>query len=224
MSRKKVKIQVANATHLIYAEEICLMMEESARVRGTGIAKRSPEYIREKMMEGKAVVALYGDKIAGFCYIESWGHGKFAANSGLIVAPEYRKSGIARNLKQKTFELSLKKFPEAKLFGITTSLAVMKINSDLGYRPVTFSELTNDDEFWKGCSSCRNYDILMRNERRMCLCTAMLYDPKNNQKFDFLKKLKVLERLNHIKEELFLKVQQVANGKKDNNGDKDKQS
>jgi hypothetical protein len=224
MPSKKFKIHVANATHLVYAEEICSLMEESARIRGTGIAKRSPEYIREKMMEGKAVVATYGDKIAGFCYIESWGHGKFAANSGLIVAPEYRKSGIARSLKKKTFELSRKKFPEAKLFGITTSLAVMKINSDLGYRPVTFSELTDDDEFWKGCSSCRNYDILMRNERRMCLCTAMLYDPKakENQKFDFLKKLKVLERLSHIKETLLTKVQQAANGNKENNGDKEK--
>lgn len=221
--QNKIKIQVANATHLIYAEEICRLMEESARIRGTGIAKRSPDYIKEKMMEGKAVVALSEDQIAGFCYIESWGHDKFVANSGLIVAPDFRKSGIARSLKQKTFELSRKKFPEAKLFGITTSLAVMKINSDLGYRPVTFSELTDDDEFWKGCSSCRNYDILMRNERRMCLCTAMLYDPaKNNQKFDFLKKLKVLERLNHIKENLIPKVQQVANGFKENNGDKDK--
>ncbi len=227
MQNKKFKIQVANATHLIYAEEICRLMEESARIRGTGIAKRSPDYIKEKMMEGKAVVAIYEDKIAGFCYIESWGHGKFAANSGLIVAPEYRKSGIARSLKQKTFDLSRKKFPEAKLFGITTSLAVMKINSNLGYRPVTFSELTDDDEFWKGCSSCPNYDILMRNQRKMCLCTAMLYDPKNkNQKFDFLKKLKVLERLSHIKETIFLKVQQVTNGikengNKDTNGDKD---
>ncbi len=223
MQKRKFKIHVANATHLIFAEEICLLMEESAKIRGTGIAKRSPEYIREKMMEGKAVIATYEEKVAGFCYIESWGHGKFVANSGLIVAPDFRKSGIARNLKKKTFELSQKKFPEAKLFGITTSLAVMKINSDLGYRPVTFSELTVDDEFWKGCGSCPNYDILMRNQRRMCLCTAMLYDPKNKgQQFDFLKKLKVLERLNHIKEALFLKVQQVANGLKENNGDKGK--
>lgn len=224
MNKRKFKIQVANATHLIYAEEICRLMEESAKIRGTGIAKRSPDYIKEKMLQGKAVVATYEGKIAGFCYIESWGHGKFVANSGLIVSPEYRKSGIARSLKEKTFTLSQEKFPEAKLFGITTSLAVMKINSDLGYRPVTFSELTDDDEFWKGCSSCRNYDILMRNERRMCLCTAMLYDPKQNTpKFDFLKKLNVLERLNHIKESIFLKVQQVANGLKEGNGNGENQ-
>jgi GNAT superfamily N-acetyltransferase len=212
MQSKNFKIQVANATHLIYAEEICRLMEESARIRGTGIAKRSPDYIKEKMMEGKAVVATYEDKIAGFCYIESWGHGKYVANSGLIVAPDYRKSGIARNLKRKTFQLSRKKFPEAKLFGITTSLAVMKINSDLGYRPVTFSELTDDDEFWKGCSSCRNYDILLRNERRMCLCTAMLYDPKAKN----TQKLGILEHLSNFKDSISSKVQQVANGLKEN--------
>lgn len=212
MQNKSFKIQVANATHLIYAEEICRLMEESARIRGTGIAKRSPDYIKEKMMEGKAVVATFEDKIAGFCYIETWGHGKYVANSGLIVAPDFRKSGIARNLKKKTFQLSRKKFPEAKLFGITTSLAVMKINSDLGYRPVTFSELTDDDEFWKGCSSCRNYDILMRNERRMCLCTAMLYDPKskNNHRFG------LLGHLNNFKDSISNKVQQVADGFKEN--------
>jgi len=170
-------------------------MEESAKVRGTGIAKREPEYIRNKMLEGKAVIAFNDEKLAGFCYIESWGHGKFVANSGLIVAPEFRKSGLARGIKKKTFALSGKRFPEAKIFGITTSLAVMKINSELGYKPVTFSELTDDDQFWKGCQSCVNYDILMRNDRRMCLCTAMLYDPnKNDKKFDFNKKYNVLER------------------------------
>lgn len=195
MDTMNFKIIEANVSHLGYAGEICLLMEESAKVRGTGIAKREPEYIRNKMLEGKAVIAFNDEKLAGFCYIESWGHGKFVANSGLIVAPEFRKSGLARGIKKKTFALSGKRFPEAKIFGITTSLAVMKINSELGYKPVTFSELTDDDQFWKGCQSCVNYDILMRNDRRMCLCTAMLYDPnKNDKKFDFNKKYNVLER------------------------------
>lgn len=189
------KIIEANVSHLGYAEEICRLMEESAKVRGTGIAKRKPEYVCDKMLEGKAVIAFCDNKLAGFCYIESWGHGKFVANSGLIVAPEFRKSGLARGIKKKTFALSRKKFPEAKIFGITTSLAVMKINSDLGYKPVTFSELTDDDSFWKGCESCVNYDILMRNNRKMCLCTAMLYDPtKKSKKFNFTEKFPVLER------------------------------
>lgn len=54
----------------------------------------------------------------------------------------------------------------------------MKLNSRMGYKPVTFSELTDDEEFWRGCEGCRNYDILQRNNRRMCLCTGMLYDPQ----------------------------------------------
>jgi hypothetical protein len=193
------KILNATEAHFGYAEEICRLMEESAKVRGTGIAKRKPEYIQNKMKEGKAVIALLGDDLAGFCYVESWGGKKFVANSGLIVKPDYRKSGLARSIKKKAFELSRKLFPDAKIFGITTSLAVMKINSELGYKPVTFSELTDDDSFWKGCESCVNYDILQRNNRRMCLCTAMLYDPtKKEKKFNFSEKLNVLQRFNKL--------------------------
>ena len=195
MDKMDFKIHIASVAHLGYSGEICHLMEESAKVRGTGIAKRKPEYIQEKMTQGKAVIALYKDKVAGFCYIESWSHDKFVANSGLIVAPEFRKSGLARQIKKKIFELSRKKYPNAKIFGITTSLAVMKINSELGYKPVTFSELTTDDAFWKGCESCRNYDILMRNERKMCLCTGMLFDPNaKNGKFNFNEKFNVLQR------------------------------
>lgn len=193
------KIIVANEKHSLYAEEICKEMEDSARVRGTGIAKRSPEYIRKKIIEGKSVIALTDDgKFAGFSYIESWGHSKFVANSGLIVRPEYRKSGLARKIKQKIFELSRKKYPDSKIFGITTSLAVMKINSELGYKPVTFSELTDDETYWKGCEACVNYDILMRNDRKMCLCTGMLYDPTKNNRFNFISKMNVLERFRRI--------------------------
>ena len=189
------KVLVASVAHVGFAEEICRLMEESAKIRGTGIAKRKPEYIQNKMLEGKAIIALHNDNVAGFCYIETWGGKKFVANSGLIVRPDLRKSGLARLIKQKAFELSRTKFPDAKIFGITTSLAVMKINTELGYKPVTFSELTDDDAFWKGCESCVNYDILQRNNRRMCLCTAMLFDPaKETQKFNFNEKLNVLQR------------------------------
>lgn len=152
-------------------------MAEAARARGTGIAKRTPEYVRQKMEEGKAIIALQEDRLAGFCYIETWSHGKYVANSGLIVAPEYRHHGLAKRIKERAFNLSRERYPGSKLFGITTSLAVMKINSDLGYKPVTFSELTEDEVFWQGCQSCPNYDILTRTERKMCLCTGMLYDP-----------------------------------------------
>lgn len=128
--------------------------------RGTGIAKRSPEYIAAKMTGGKAVVALDGEKLIGFSYIECWGHGDFVATSGLIVDPEYRHMGLAERIKRRTFELARRRFPYAKLFSITTSLPVMKLNSRMGYVPVTFSELTEDEEFWRGCQGCCNYDIL----------------------------------------------------------------
>ncbi len=174
----EINIVVAQPEHLQYAEVICHNYAESAKARGTGIAKRTPEYVSSKMLEGKAVIALHGTELAGFCYIETWSHGKYVANSGLIVVPKFRKLGLAKKIKAKVFELSRNKYPEAKVFGITTSLAVMKINSSLGYAPVTFSELTQDDAFWEGCKSCPNYDILTRNERKLCLCTAMLAPSK----------------------------------------------
>lgn len=167
-------VLVANHSHHPYAAAICTMMAEASKIRGTGIAKRKPAYIQQKMIEGKAVIALHQDRVIGFCYIESWEDKKYVANSGLIVHPDFRKSGLARAIKAAIFQLSKEQFPEAKLFGITTSSAVMKINSDLGYKPVSFTELTKDEDFWKGCKSCVNYDILQRTERKMCLCTAML--------------------------------------------------
>jgi len=176
-----------------YAETITTEMEESAKARGTGIAKRSPLYIEQKMEEGKAVIAVMPDGTwVGFCYIEAWEHEKYVANSGLIVSPQFRKTGIATEIKRKVFELSRKKYPDAKIFGLTTGLAVMKINSDLGYEPVTYSELTTDDEFWKGCQSCVNYDILMSKGRKNCMCTAMLFDPVEKAKEEAEKKAALL--------------------------------
>ena len=172
-------VRVAAVADAHFAEKITDEMAESAKARGTGIARRSPDYIKRKMEEGKAVIALTdtGDWV-GFCYIESWEHEKFVANSGLIVSPAFRKSGVATQIKRKVFELSRKKYPHAKIFGLTTGLAVMKINSELGYEPVTYSELTTDEDFWKGCQSCVNYEILKSKERKNCMCTAMLYDPE----------------------------------------------
>ncbi|MCL1974135.1 MAG: GNAT family N-acetyltransferase [Bacteroidetes bacterium] len=172
-----VLILVANTNHIIHTQKICELIYVSALQRGTGIATRSPEYIAEKMQSGKAVIALDGNKVVGFSYIETWSHGKFVANSGLIVDHDYRNQGLARQIKHAVFALSRTLYPDAKIFSITTGLAVMKLNTELGYRPVPFSELTADPEFWKGCEGCRNYDILERNNRTMCLCTGMLYDP-----------------------------------------------
>jgi len=174
----KLIVRLATPADKHYAETITTEMEESAKARGTGIAKRSPAYIEQKMEEGKAVIATTQDGTwVGFCYIEAWEHDKYVANSGLIVSPQFRKTGVATEIKRRIFALSREKYPHAKIFGLTTGLAVMKINSDLGYEPVTYSELTTDEEFWKGCRSCVNYEILMSKDRKNCMCTAMLFDP-----------------------------------------------
>ena len=205
-----MKIVIANKAHSIYAEIICNTIKDAAEIRGTGIAKRKPAYIIQKMENGNAVIALDGDKFAGFCYIEAWGHGKFVANSGLIVHPHYRNIGLAKQIKQVIFKHSRTKFPDAKVFSITTGLAVMKLNSDLGYKPVTFSELTDDQSFWDGCQTCKNFDILTRTERKMCMCTGMLFDPKNNNK-TASKEIKesVFKKLKNMKQQLFLKKEKI---------------
>lgn len=174
---ENIKVEVTTVKHVKYVDEINDAIDEASKHRGTGIARRTPEYLTAKITDGKAIIAVDGDKFAGFCYIETWGNKGFVANSGLIVKPEYRGYGLAKAIKNKAFELSRKKYPNSKIFGLTTGLAVMKINHELGYRPVTFSELTTDDLFWNGCKGCVNYDILMRTERTKCLCTGMLYDP-----------------------------------------------
>ncbi|WP_016779120.1 GNAT family N-acetyltransferase [Anaerophaga thermohalophila] len=202
-----IKIQIASEEHLPYVDTILETIAEAAKIRGTGIARRSPDYIRNKIIEGKAIIALNGDEFAGFCYIESWGHEKFVANSGLIVVDKFRGQGLAKKIKRQAFELSRKRYPNAKIFGLTTGLAVMKINSELGYKPVTFSELTDDDEFWKGCQSCVNYDILMRTNRKHCLCTGMLFDPAKDAKPEPIpqKRLSVYGRWLKFKQFVFLK-------------------
>ena len=206
-------VQVAIAEHRVFADEIVTEMAESAKARGTGIAKRSPEYISGKMEEGKAVIAFHKDGTwAGFCYIETWSHGQFVANSGLIVSPKYRKAGLAHAIKESIFQLSRILYPKAKIFGLTTGLAVMKINSDLGYEPVTYSELTQDEDFWKGCQSCVNFEILKMKDRKNCMCTAMLYDPAEKKHEaakvfaeELQKKPGLYERFMQIKQRLVLK-------------------
>ena len=202
MTLSDFSIIPATSAHVGYAETICNEMFESAKARGTGIARRKPEYVAGKMEEGKAVIALHKDgRWAGFCYIETWSHGDYVANSGLIVSSEFRKVGLAKAIKKGVFELSREKYPKAKIFGLTTGLAVMKINSDLGYEPVTYGELTQDEAFWKGCQSCVNYDILVSKERKNCMCTAMLWDPEEKEralKEKIQRRAEAKERLDRI--------------------------
>ncbi|MFQ3173609.1 MAG: GNAT superfamily N-acetyltransferase [Flavobacterium sp.] len=201
-----ILITIAQEEHFRYAQIICDTIESSALMRGTGIAKRTPEYIQKKMENKDAVIALDNGVFAGFCYIESWQNSNYVAHSGLIVHPDYRNLGLAKKIKSKVFDYSLEKYPNAKVFGITTGLAVMKINSELGYKPVPFSELTTDPSFWKGCQTCTNYEILKSKENKLCLCTGMLFDPKDKPKdpprhpFN----IRVWNRLKKIKQALFL--------------------
>jgi GNAT superfamily N-acetyltransferase len=182
MHTQMLKIYTATKKHINFAGEISELINLAAQTKDIGLALRTPAYIQEKILEGKAIIALADEnKVAGFCYLETWGHGKYVANSGLIVSPEYRKLGLAKQIKMAAYELSRKKYPDAKLFGLTTSPAVLKINSMIGYRPVAFAELTQDDEFWNGCKTCPNYDILVRTSRKFCLCTAMLLDPDEKE-------------------------------------------
>ena len=214
-----IRVDVTSEKHIKYVDEINDAIDVASKHRGTGIARRSTEYLTAKITEGKAILALDGDKFAGFCYIETWGNKGFVANSGLIVVPEYRGYGLAKAIKNKAFELSRKKYPNAKIFGLTTGLAVMKINHELGYRPVTFSELTTDDLFWNGCKGCVNYDILMRTERTKCLCTGMLYDPawENKDKINgnTAKKRSLMDIIQKIKPKAGLKKQLEINNNKE---------
>ncbi len=175
----EITIIRATESDLKYAEAISHLIDEAAKSKNSGLAHRTPEYIREKILQGHAVIALAGDEIAGFCYIATWQNNTFISHSGLIVNPKFRGQGLATSIKRECFNLSRDKYPNAKIFGLTTSLAVMRINTALGYEPVTFSELTTDEEFWKGCETCANFDILQRTKRFNCLCTGMVYVPKN---------------------------------------------
>ena len=220
VEQSNIIVRIANSDDFQYAQTIVDEMAASAMARGTGIAKRTTEYIQEKMQEGKAVIALTESKQwVGFCYIEAWSKEGFVANSGLVVAPEFRKTGIAKKIKRRIFDLSRERYPNAKIFGLTTGLAVMKINSDLGYEPVTYSELTDDENFWAGCKSCVNYDILMSKERKNCMCTAMLYDPADHPKpeetaADFREHSDQYERFMRLKQSRLLKFLKGKKGDK----------
>lgn len=182
-----IKVVVANASHEKYVDIILATITDSAKKRGSGIASRTHEYLATKMRERKAIIALAGEEeFAGFCYIESWGNKEYVANSGLIVVEKFRKHHLATRIKQTAFTLSRLRWPHAKLFGLTSQAAVMKINTSLGYVPVTFAELTQDDAYWAGCGTpekpcCINCDILARTGRKYCICTAMLFDPKDHE-------------------------------------------
>ena len=178
-SGEAIEILVAAPEHEAYVDTILETISEAAKVRGTGIAKRTHEYLTKKMQEAKAVIALNkaDRRFAGFSYIETWGNKQYVTTSGLIVHPDFRGLGIAKRIKDMTFTLARTRWPHAKIFSLTSGAAVMKMNTELGYQPVTFADLTDDEAFWRGCEGCCNVDVLHRTGRKYCICTAMLFDP-----------------------------------------------
>ena len=178
--KDEIKVFVAGAEHEVYVDTILQTIADAAKVRGTGIAKRTHEYLTTKMKEAKAVIALSGDRFAGFSYIETWGNKQYVTTSVLIVHPDFRGLGVAKKIKDMTFSLARTRWPHAKIFSLTSGAAVMKMNTELGYQPVTFADLTDDESFWRGCEGCVNVDVLHRTGRKYCICTAMLYDPEEH--------------------------------------------
>ena len=180
MKTEDIEILVAGPEHEVYVDTILQTIADAAKVRGTGIAKRTHEYLATKMKEAKAVIALHGETFAGFSYIETRGKKKYVTTSGLIVHPEFRNLGVAKRIKDMTFTLARTRWPHAKIFSLTSGAAVMAMNTQLGYQPVTFADLTDDEAFWRGCEGCINVDVLKRTGRKYCICTAMLYDPEEH--------------------------------------------
>lgn len=180
MNKEDIEVMVADASHEKYVDTILDTIEKAAKVRGTGIAKRTHEYVATKMKEAKAVIALYGDEFVGFSYIETWGNKQYVTTSGLIVDPKFRGLGVAKRIKDLTFTLARTRWPHAKIFSLTSGAAVMAMNTQLGYHPVTFADLTDDEAFWRGCEGCVNVDVLKRTGRKYCICTGMLYDPEEH--------------------------------------------
>ena len=176
--QEEIIIKVADADDEKYVDTILDTIREAARKRGTGIAERTHKYVATKMKEGKAVLALCGERFVGFSYIETWGNKQYVTTSGLIVHPDYRHLGVAKRIKDMTFTLARTRWPHAKIFSLTSGAAVMAMNTQLGYQPVTFADLTDDEAFWRGCEGCINVDVLHRTGRKYCICTAMLYDPE----------------------------------------------
>ena len=197
MNKEDITVMVADASHEKYVDTILDTIEKAAKVRGTGIAKRTHEYVATKMKEAKAVIALYGDEFVGFSYIETWGNKQYVTTSGLIVDPKFRGLGVAKRIKDLTFTLARTRWPHAKIFSLTSVAAVMAMNTQLGYHPVTFADLTDDEAFWRGCEGCINVDVLKRTGRKYCICTGMLYDPEEHLPAKLPEE--VLERLKKLK-------------------------
>ena len=144
MDTQQIDVMVADASHEVYVDTILDTIRKAAAVRGTGIAERTHEYVATKMKEGKAIIALCGETFAGFTYIESWGNKQYVATSGLIVHPDFRGLGLAKRIKQASFQLARLRWPKAKIFSLTSGAAVMKMNTTNNNNPPIITASTID--------------------------------------------------------------------------------
>lgn len=177
---KTIEVLVADESHKSYIPDILAAIYEASKVKGNSIVMRDPEYLAQKMREGKAVIALCDGVFVGFCYLECWQDEQFVANSGLIVKPEYRGLGVATGIKKQIFEICRTMFPEAGIFSITKSQAVIRMNTALGFERVSYDQLTTDPKFWKGCDTCPDYPVLQASQGKSCHCIGLLYRPHKN--------------------------------------------
>jgi GNAT superfamily N-acetyltransferase len=177
--QQKCIVRIATSGDRAYAATIANEMAYSSARRGTGIARRPPEYVMQKMDEGLAVIAVNADNgaWAGFCCIEVWQHKKYVANSGLIVSPGYRGTGISKQIKIALFDHCRSKFPGARLFSLSASPAVIHMNKAMGYKVVSFAEVMSDELFLTGCESWVNYKELMSREQTRLPYVSMIFDP-----------------------------------------------
>ncbi len=142
------------------------------------IAKRSPEWLGAKIRAGRAAIATAAApsderELVGFGYWSAWDKDTFISHSGLVVRPDYRGSGLGRDLKTILFDSSRRQLPRATLMSLTTSPHVRALNLSLGFEVVPLDQLTHDPAFWEGCRTCRNYAAVQARGERCC-CEGML--------------------------------------------------
>lgn len=176
MSGDTIIVRLAHAQDHGFVQNIITEIEKASKIKGTGICKRDPALIIQKITEGNAVIAVTRSGTwVGFCYIQAHDDGRFVSSCALVVSPCFRKLRVATRIKKHVLALAKNKYPAAKIFGLTTSPAVMQINKELQYEEVSYDAITQSDSFWQSCRSCENYHTLLTNEGKKCLCKAMMY-------------------------------------------------
>jgi len=175
MSLTSLEIRSSIAGDRIYAEAAARLIAQAARDHD--IATRDPEFLQDKIITSKAVVALQHRAMVGFGYYCDWQGGRFVSHSGLVVHRRMRGSGLGHLIKQELFAASRRQFPRAIIMSLTSSPAVQAMNRSLGFRTVPLDQLTTDPEFWEGCRACRNFAAIQSCAGRCC-CEGMIQRPE----------------------------------------------